>query len=45
MGVERPVRLLEILVHPSPHSYLEQCSGISQVTQGSLEGVVLWTMV
>lgn len=45
MGVERPVRLLEILVHPSPHSYLEQCSGTSQVTQGSLEGVVLWTMV
>lgn len=43
--MERPVRLLEILVHPSPTSYLELCSVTSQVTRGSLEGVVLWTMV
>lgn len=43
--MERPVRLLEILVHPSPHSYLEQSSVTSQLTQGFLEGVVLWTMV
>lgn len=41
VGVERPVRLLEILVRPSPHSCLGQCSVTSQVTRGSLEGVVL----
>lgn len=41
----RPAGLLQILTHPSPDSYLEQYSVTSQVTQGSLEGVVLWIVM